>query len=170
MDKKLEQFRQKLLINEHALEIELRELPKLVDDIGQAHVLVISDRDEAKQELDEIEARVDAEIRKDAALADEKVTNPEVESQKKLNPKVKAANKKFLDLKLEAAQWGVLKEAVEKRSYALSKLCDLYISNYYSEIEKKGNSDFKSVQSQRVKQELKDRRQRVDLKSGIVND
>ena len=163
MPSKLEEYREKLLINEHSLETELRDLPKLVDDIGQEHVLVIADRDEAKQELDEIEAKVDAEIRRDAAIADEKITNPEVESQKKLNPKVKAANKKFLDLKLEASQWGVLKEAVEKRSYALSKLCDLYIANYYSEIEKKGSGDFKTVQSQRAKQELKERRAKVEL-------
>lgn len=163
MPSKLDEYREKLLINEHGLEIELRNLPKLVDDIGQEHVLVIADRDEAKQELDEIEAKVDAEIRRDAAIADEKITNPEVESQKKLNPKVKAANKKFLDLKLEASQWGVLKEAVEKRSYALSKLCDLYIANYYSEIEKKGSGDFKTVQAHRAKVELSERRKKVEL-------
>jgi hypothetical protein len=163
MPSKLEQYREKLLINEHSLEVELRDLPKLVDDIGQEHVLVIADRDEAKQELDEVEAKVDAEIRRDASLADEKITNPEVESQKKLNPKVKAANKKFLDLKLEASQWGVLKEAVEKRSYALSKLCDLYIANYYSDIQKKGDGDFKTLQSHRVKEELKERRKKAEL-------
>ena len=160
---KLESFRAKLQIDEHSLEIELRDYPKFVDDIGQAHVLAISDRDAAKDDLDQIEAKADYEIRESAALADEKITNPEVESQKKLDPKVKAANKKFLELKLLAAQWGVLKEACEKRSYALSKLVDLYIANYYSEIEKKGEGDFKTMQSHRVKIELKERRKRVEV-------
>lgn len=158
---KLEQLRSKLKIDEHALEIELKNYPNYVDDVGQAHVLAISDRDEAKQALDEIEAKVDSEIRSEAVAAGDKITEKDVESQKRLDPKVKAANRKFLDLKLEAAQWGVLKEAVEKRSYALSKLVDLYLASYYSEIEKKGDVDFKNVQSQRVKRELAERRKRI---------
>lgn len=161
MSNKLEDLRKKLQIDEHSLEIELKNFPNLVDDVGQASVLAISYRDEAKQELDEIEAKVDSEIRSEAAEANEKVTEKDVESQKKLDPKVKAANKKFLDLKLEAAQWGVLKEAFEKKSYALSKLVDLYIANYYSEIEKKGNTSLKTMQSQRAKTELAERRRRI---------
>lgn len=157
-NKKLEELRKKLLIDEHALELELKNYPALIDEVGQACVLAISDRDEAKEDLDEVQAVVDAQIRRNAAIADEKITEKEVESQKKLNAKVKAANQNFLDLKLEAAQWGVLKEAFDKRSYALSKLVDLYIANYYSEIEKKGNVDFKTVQSQRIKGALADRR------------
>lgn len=161
MSKKLEELRAKLLINEHALELELKNYPELVDEVGQAYVLAMSERDQSKDDLDEILAKVDGEIRSTASANDEKITEKEVESQKKLDSKVKAANKRFLDLKLEAAQWGVLKEAIEKRSYALSKLVDLYISNYYSEIEKKGDGDFKTVQSHRVKEINKERRERV---------
>ena len=162
MNSNLERLQKKLQIDEHGLEIALRDLPTLIEEVGQAYVLSISERDEAKQELDEIEAIVDSEIRSEAVANDEKVTEKDVDSQKKLDKRVKAANKKFLDLKLESAQWGVLKEAFEKRSYALSKLVDLYISNYYSDIEKKGNGDFKTVQSHRVKKELSERRKRVD--------
>lgn len=160
---RLEQLRTKLKIDEHSLEIELRDYPRLVDEVGQEHVNAISLRDEAKQTLDETEARVDSDIRRDAAVNEEKVTEKDVESQKRLSPTVIKANKRYFELKHLAAQWGVLKEAIEKRSYALSKLVDLYIANYYSEIEKKGSTDLKTIQASRAKSELaKRRREMVD--------
>jgi hypothetical protein len=38
----------------------------------------------------------------------------------------------YLDFKEEAAHWKILREDFIGRSYMLSKLCDLYASDYYS--------------------------------------
>ncbi|MDE1868209.1 MAG: hypothetical protein KGI08_10940 [Thaumarchaeota archaeon] len=157
----LEKLKEKLKIDEHALEIAIREHPELVYDVGMELANAISQRDFAKQEFEEVEALVDADLRRQAAISEEKTTETQIASNKKLNPKVKDASRKFQELKLKADQWGVLKESFNQRSYALSKLVDLYLANYYSNIEKSGTSEFKTVQADRIKQELKSRRVKV---------
>lgn len=158
--KTLDDLKNKLTIDEHALEIALREHPQLMYDAGMQLATSISQRDESKQKLDEIEALVDKELRQAAATSGEKTTEKEIESNKKLDKRVKAANDDFLESKLTAQQWQVLKDSFEQRSYALSKLVDLYIANYYSTIERKSDVDLKTVQSQRVKQALVNKRVR----------
>lgn len=159
----LEDYKKKLRIDEHALEIALRDHPDLVFDIGQELALAISNRDEAKQELDELRAEVANELRAEASRNDERITDSAVNSGVELDKRVKSANDAFLARKLEASQWQVLKEACEQRSYALSKLVDLYLANYYSNIEKRGadarDSDMKNARAQAVK----DHRKRVTV-------
>lgn len=157
---KLDTFRKKLVIDEHALEIALREHPQLVYDVGIELALAISNRDEAKQTLEELEAETAISLRREAELAEERVTDKSIESQVKFNRGVKEANAFFLEKKLEAAQWSVLKDSFDQRSYALSKLVDLYLANYYSNIEKTGAGDYKTAQAAKVKKELSARRNR----------
>lgn len=159
---KIDEFKGKIVFDEHALDVALRDHPGLVFDIGVELAIAISVRDEAKQSFDEIEAKVDGEIRRAAAVADEKVTEKEVESQKKLDRRVQAANKAYLERKLDAAKWSALKEAFEQRSYALSKLVELYLNNYYSDRSNAGaeigRSDLNTAKAQQVKQVNRSRR------------
>lgn len=133
----IKQLETKLQINEHALDIALREHPDLFYKVASELALAISNRDEAKQDLDETEAQVDLSIRSEAAKLGEKTTEKEVQSMCKIDKSVKAANDKLLAEKLNTAKWTALKEAYEARSYALSKLVDLFIANYYSANEDK---------------------------------
>ena len=144
----------KLHIDEHALDIALREHPDLVYDVSLALAQAISIRDMTKLELDETEAEVDKEIRRAAHVSDDKVTEKEVESHKKLDKRVKSANRKFLEEKLKAAKLTALTEAYEKRSYALSKLVDLYLANYYSTNENTtGSPRYKQARSEDIKRQ-----------------
>lgn len=161
MTKTLETLAGRLSINEHSLDVALREHPDLFYTVATELALAISNRDEAKMEVDEVEAKVASEIRHRASVDDEKVTDKSVSDQVKLDKRVQAASTKFIEQRLNAAKWTALKEAYESRSYAISKLVDLYLSNYYSTIEKKSDADFRTVQSQRVKDHLKGQRQRV---------
>jgi hypothetical protein len=148
----IKELEAKLEIDEHALDIALREHPDLVYDVTQELALAVSHRDMAKLELDEIEAEIDKDIRKDASINDEKVTEKEVESIKKTHQKVKAANRKFLEEKFNAAKWTALKDAYEQRSYALSKLVDLYLTSYFSTNENTtGSSRFKQTNAENIK-------------------
>ena len=153
----------KLKIDEHALYIALREHPDLFYQVASELALAISNRDEAKQDLDEVEAEVDMELRKDAATSGEKTTETQIQSNKKLDKRVKAANDVLLEQRYNAAKWTALKEAYESRSYALSKLVDLYLANYFSshEDKKTGATTLREVQSRHVKEELASRRKRV---------
>lgn len=150
---KIEEFKKKLSIDEHGLEFALRDHPNFVYDVGMELALAISHRDEAKQSLEEIEASVDAEIREEAAEQGEKITEKEVESHKKVHDRVKKANQTYLNSKLNASQWSVLKEAFDQRSYALSKLVDLYLANYYSDKTgvQTGHHDIKTMRADTAK-------------------
>lgn len=161
---KIADLKAKLAIDEHALEVGLREHPQLVYEIGMALAEAISERDEAKEKLGQVEAEVEKEIREEASNNDEKVTDKSVDAQKKTDIRVVKANETFLAKKYDAAQLQVLSDAFSQRSYALSKLVDLYIANYYSNIEKKGadnkQADVRTVQAGRVREA---RRQRVTV-------
>ena len=148
------QLEAKLKIDEHALDIALREHPDLFYQVATELALAISNRDEAKQDLDEVEAEVDIELRNAAAISGEKTTETQIQSNKKISKKVKSANDKFLAERLNAAKWTALKEAYESRSYALSKLVDLHLANYYSSNEdKKVNGPaLRDVRAQEVRQ------------------
>lgn len=147
----LKQLEAKLQINEHALDEALREHPDLFYKVASELALAISNRDEAKQDLDETEAQVDIHIRSQQI---EKTTEGNILSLKKIGPKVKAANDKLLEEKYNAAKWTALKEAYESRSYALSKLVDLYLASYYSseQGQQKSQLNLRDAQAARVKE------------------
>jgi thioesterase domain-containing protein len=159
----LKQLEAKLQINEHSLDVALREHPDLFYKVASELALAISNRDEAKQDLGVVEAAVDMEVRAEAARMNEKTTEKEVQSQVKLDKKVVSANDKYLAESLNAAKWAALKEAYESRSYALSKLVDLFIANYYSSNEgsKTGATAFRETQANHIKDHNK--RKRVEV-------
>ena len=153
MTSSLKQLEEKLKIDEHALEIALRDNPALFYDVASELALAISQRDEAKQDLDELEAEVDMELRQAASVSGERTTEKEIESNKKADKRVKAATDRFLQLRYDAAKWTALKDAYEQRSYALSKLVELYISNYYSSQDHKpASTTLRDTRAEHVKQ------------------
>lgn len=156
----LKQLESKLQINEHALDTALREHPDLFYKVASELALAISNRDEAKQDLSVIEAEVDAQVRKEAARMNEKTTETEIKSLVKLDKKTIAANDKFHEESYNAAKWAALKEAYESRSYALSKLVDLYIANYYSSNTDKttGGPSLRDMRANQVKEQNRNKR------------
>lgn len=155
----------KLVIDQHALDDALREHPDLFYKVASELALAISNRDESKQDLDEIQAKVDLDVRSEAAKFKEKTTEKEVMSMCQIDKAVIAANDKFLKEKYNTTKWTALKDAYEQRSYALSKLVDLYLANYYSsnEDKKTGGSNLRDARASHVKEELAERRKRVSV-------
>lgn len=149
----LKKLEDKLKIDQHALDIALREHPDLFYKVASELALAISNRDEAKQDVDDIEAIVDMELRRAAAVSEDKVTEKAIESNKRTDKRVVSANDKFLEARFGAAKWAALKEAYESRSYALSKLVDLFLANYYSSNEDKKISgpSFRDARANQVK-------------------
>lgn len=154
MANELSKLKQGLRIDEHSLDTALRDHPDLFYDVSIALALAISNRDEAKQNLEEIEAEVDIEIRSETARMNEKTTEGQIQSLKKVDPKVKTANDKFLEEKLNAANLTALKEAYEQKSYALSKLVELYLANYYvtNQDKKTGAPDLRAARANQIKE------------------
>ena len=156
----IESLESGLRIDEHALEDALTAHSDFFYKVSDQMTLALSRRDEAKQQLEEVEADVDLELRKDAAKLEERTTEKEIESNRKIDRRVKAANAQYLKLKHEAARWATLKEAFEQRSYALSKLVDLYVANYYSQAEKKERpqANLRDIKAQRVRTQMSEKR------------
>jgi hypothetical protein len=144
-----------LIIDEHALDEALLTQADSFYRVAQRLATLISERDGAKQHLEEVEARVDAKVRHDAEVAGEKITEREVASQKSLHHDVQKANKDLLDLSYEVGLASALKEAFQQRSYALGKLTDLYIAGYFgSDVRSSGATQMKNSTGAQAKQAL----------------
>ena len=101
----LAKLEKKLQIDQHALDTALREHPDLFYQVASELALAISNRDEAKQDLDQIEAQVDAELRRAAAVSEDKVTEKAIESNKNTDRRVIAANDRFLEERYNAERF-----------------------------------------------------------------
>lgn len=159
----VEELERLLSIDPHHLEQQWQQHPDSFYKIGKQLAYAISERDEAAKELKEVEAIVDAKIRHDAELHDERITEKGVESEKRLDKGVKAAQTKLADLSLRVGLLQALRDAFMHRKDALKDLVQLYLSNYY------GNSDIgqtrvsvRDATAQRAKAAMHEARQRSD--------
>lgn len=128
------QYEAFLRIDKYALDDALEEQPDLFNRVGKNLTLAISRRDAAKQELADIEAEVDADLRKDASNVGERITEKEIESLKVLDKEVRKAKKALSDLNLAVNKWASLKEAFSQRSYAIKELVALYVGGYFGDV------------------------------------
>lgn len=132
-DDLIKEFESFLLIDRDALDDALIQQPDLIYRVTNKVVERISQRDAAKQDLNEVEALADAEIRRDAQIAEEKITADQVKAAIKVNKKVQQAADKLADLTYRVNQWGALKEAFVARGHVLRDLVSLYGNNYWSD-------------------------------------
>ncbi len=136
----MQHLEQSLQIDEYSLEEALQAQPDLFWRVSKKLAQLAAALDEAKAELAEIDANVDADIRGLAEREERKITNPEVEATKLLDKQIQDAADKVRSLKRELGLWGALKEAYEQRSYSLKTLADLYCSNYYGASPENANT------------------------------
>jgi hypothetical protein len=129
----IEELEQGLLIDEDALDEALFQQPDLFYRVSKQLALSVSYRDQTKQEKEDTEARVDAQLRHDAEIDDEKITEKEIESQKRLNKDVQKAARELLRLNKEVGSLTALKESFQQRSFVLNKLVDLYTAGYFGD-------------------------------------
>ncbi len=134
-------------IDRDDLENAAAQQPDMFWRVSDRYEILISQRDQAKTELSEIEAAEDIRYRQ-SIPADEKVTEKEVASNVLLNPRVKAARDRSHKIAAELGRWKALKESFEQRSYALNHLVELHMKNYYSSI----NREEKDATASRVRE------------------
>lgn len=125
----LEEFRGYLRIDKHALDQELAEQPGLFEKVGEAHALAVADKDAAKEELANVDARLDGIIRKSAG--DKRVTDTAIKNRIQAHSKHRNAFAAYLTAKMRADQIAALKDAFHSRAYMLRELAGLAVSNYF---------------------------------------
>lgn len=150
-----------LRIDKASLDKALLEQPELYYHVSKQLADLVSQRDAAKQYISEVEARVDATVRKSLAEAETKATVDQISAAKQRHPDVRDAVDAHLDLSHAVGQFGALKEAFTQRSYVLKDMVSLYISNYYSDSMGKQNSDrVRNLENDSNHQRLRDARER----------
>lgn len=126
----LQELEQGLAIDENALEESCQTHSDLFYRTAKQLAILTSRRDEAKKIKEEVEAEVDAEIRDDANNAGEKITEKEIDSEKRLNKRVKEATSNLLELNGQVGIMSALKESYLQRSYMLKSMVEMTVSGY----------------------------------------
>jgi uncharacterized protein (DUF3084 family) len=121
-----------LKIDKHALDDECIDQPNRYFLVSEALTMAISQRDAAKQELAEVEAEVDADIRSNwDTEADGRLTEKMVESQKALNKDVARTKEELAQLAIKVGKLNALKDSYHQRRYMLQGLIDLHLGGYF---------------------------------------
>lgn len=125
----IEDLRQYLKIDKHALDDELVMHPTLFFKVAEAMTEAVAERDLLKEELAYTDAELDKTIR--LQLGD-KATEGKVKSHILVHKDHTEATNRFLVAKEKADLLTALKEAFHNRGYMLRDLAQLYVNNYYS--------------------------------------
>lgn len=132
-EKLIYEFEALLVIDKNALDDALEQHPDLMYRVSEILVERIAQRDAAKLDVAEAESKADAEARRDAAVAEEKITDAGVKAIVKLNKKVIEATDRHADLVYWVNRWTALQSAYSARQSALRELVSLYANNYWSD-------------------------------------
>ena len=132
-DHLIRQFEEMLIVDKHALDDALQEHPDLLYRITEIYIERASDRDAAKLALAEIEAEVDAKLRRDAQIAEEKITADQVKAAIKLDKRVQRAQDRHADLVYWCNRWAALQTAWNARQSSMRELVTLHGNNYWSD-------------------------------------
>ncbi len=149
--------RDALAISKTDLDNEWVAQPQTFHEIADHLAMSISYRDEAKDELKDLEAELDGIIRADAASEERKVTNDAVKAQIREDKKFKALSVKLIQLTRDVNQLSALKESWIMRRYALQDLTSLHISGYGMDA---GSKPVREERYEGAKAKLRKERQR----------
>lgn len=127
-----------LRIDEYHLERECQIQAEMFYRVAQKGTLAISKRDAAKQALAEVEAELDSEIRRDAEVAGDKITEPAIKNKIKLERRYQRASAELQKLSTEVGDLAALRESYDHRKEMLKLMVKLYLANYFGEIEERG--------------------------------
>jgi len=127
----LDEFRGYLRIDKHALDEELAQQPSLFEKVGDAHASAMAEKDAAKEEMANVDAELDASIRK--KIGDKKVTEAVIKSRVQTHSRHRNAFAAYLTTKMRADKLSVLKDAFDSRAYMIRTLATLAVSNYFED-------------------------------------
>lgn len=154
---KFMRLEQSMRIDKTDLDTMLIEQPQLYYDVAYDLAWHISFRDGMKQELDELEAKLDAKFRHDAAVAEERITETEIKRNIATDSDVQEMRRKLWKQNQVVGRWDALKQAYTQRSYVLKDLVALYIAQYYGDSASgAGHRGMRDVKAERGRTALRD--------------
>lgn len=130
-DRELELYRSQLKIDEDDLNQALMDQSELYHHVSDELVTEIAERDSLKLLIEQTEARLDKEIRKEAVDNEEKVTESQVKQRIADHKDVRELNSDMVDQQEKVNRWSALKDAYSMRSQMLRKMVDILLSERY---------------------------------------
>ena len=123
-----DQYRAMLPTNKHRLDDELEMQAQVMEDISSEVVKQNQRVQTTKLSLDQIEARLAANIRDDEA----RITAAQVEGKVKRDPEWIKARQLYVSAVADHGQWLGLLEAWRQKGYSIKTLADLYAAQYFT--------------------------------------
>lgn len=134
------ELRAALKIDRYNLDEDVERQPELFFEVAEAAALARSEQDQAKDSVDEVESRLDVDVRQKAERKDERITEKEIKARIRQHPERIAAMKNYLELKLGTEMLDQLRDSFKQRGYMLRELVQLYLSSYYQDASASGSS------------------------------
>lgn len=129
---KIEEIKQRLQIDKQVLDDEIMRQPGLFYTVSEQLTTALAERDAAKENLDIVNAELDAKWRKNLQ-SQPKLTEKVVNNHVVMDPDHEVAFAEYLMFKSKADKLQALKDAFQQRSYMLKALVALYAANYYED-------------------------------------
>jgi hypothetical protein len=148
-----------LQIDKFSLDKMCQTQVELFSKISNTYTFKISERDMDKESLAVIDAFLASEYRQDAEDLGEKVTEAKLNQRVQISKRHKGAFQKYIDSKLIADRWGILKEAFIQRASMIKHLCELQLSNYFADVEVKGNVKTEEVTNRGLRKRIRSSRE-----------
>ena len=135
-----EEIRSKLRIDEDDMDRCLVEHSEYFHKAAEQATEATAARDGLKLALEELTAKLDREIRERNAAEDIKMSETGLSNTIKTTPRFQEAQRKYMGAVKVAADWGVLKEAFQQRSYMLRELNQRQIAQMYNLSTERGTA------------------------------
>lgn len=157
-------YRGKLMIDKNAMDDMWLEQPQIYQEIGERLALEISLRDQAKDDLADITAELDTQVRELHADDEKKPTETAIKNEIKQDKTYKAAQSKLRALELNVSRLSMLRDSFHQRRYALQDLTTLWTGGYFTSNsgaakdarDRKGQSGREAMQAERKRREERD--------------
>lgn len=127
----IEEFRKYLQIDRSSLDDEVMRQASLLFTVSEAVIEATAERDALKDNLLQIEAMLDKEIRHDFETAKTKFTETQIKSLILMDGSRVQINDDYLASKAKADKLIALKESFQARGFMLRDLCSLYAANFF---------------------------------------
>jgi hypothetical protein len=125
----LEGLRRQLSIDDDDLDRALIEQPDLYYHVAAQYVEAVAERDAAKLDLEQAQAELDGQFRRQAVEQEAKITDAAVQRKIVSTPRVQTLERDYLKCRGDADKWLALKEAFQQRSFMLRELVSIRIAH-----------------------------------------
>lgn len=150
--RKLDRLQRELSIEQDSLERACIKQPDLLYQVAEQIALHRSRRDAVKKKLEEKEAVLYLELRRAAAVSEERVTEAEIKAQMTTKREHQVLTDKLAEANELLSRWEVLKEAFSQRSYMLRELVALYLARYYGDPARSAENRMRDFASERTRE------------------